>query len=214
MIEIDNISKVYRKGSESFTALDNVSIKILKGEFVVVNGSSGAGKSTLLNAAGGLIKPDSGSVRFYGNDIYNQPPRATDLYRKKHVGFMFQQFHLMPYLTVIENIRLACFDRSHFDMIDNYLEKCSLMPLRNKYPHELSVGEKQRAAFVRSIISNPEILLADEPTGNLDTDNSRILMSLVADYHKNGGTVILVSHDASASLYANRNVILKNGKII
>jgi len=214
MIEIDNISKVYRKGSESFTALDNVSIKILKGEFVVVNGSSGAGKSTLLNAAGGLIRPDSGSVRFHGNDIYKQSPRATDLYRKKHVGFMFQQFHLMPYLSVIENIRLACFERSHFDMIDNYLEKCSLMPLRNKYPHELSVGEKQRAAFVRSIISNPEILLADEPTGNLDTDNSRILMSLVADYHKNGGTVILVSHDASASLYANRNVILKNGKII
>jgi len=214
MIEIDNITKVYRKGSESFTALENVSITILKGEFVVINGSSGAGKSTLLNAAGGLIRPDSGSVRFYGNDIYKQRRRATDLYRKKHVGFMFQQFHLMPYLTVIENIRLACFDKSHFEMIDNYLAKCSLLPLRNKYPHELSVGEKQRAAFVRSIISNPEILLADEPTGNLDTENSRILMSLVADYHKNGGTVILVSHDTSASLYANRNVMLKNGKII
>jgi ABC-type lipoprotein export system ATPase subunit len=164
-----------------------------------------------LNAIGGLVKPDSGEVLFNSNDIYKQPSGATDEYRKKHVGFMFQQFHLMPYLTVLENIKLACYRKEHLLNIDMYLEKCSLVQLKNKFPDELSVGEKQRAAFIRAIISNPDILLADEPTGNLDPENSRILMLLVADFHKLGGTVILVSHDTLTSQYSNRSVILSKG---
>jgi ABC-type lipoprotein export system ATPase subunit len=213
MIEISNISKVYRKGIKEFVALQDVNLKIGKGEFVSVSGASGAGKSTLLNAIGGLIMPDSGSVLFEGKNIYSQSSGATEEYRKKHVGFMFQQFHLMPYLTVFENIKLACYEKEQLVNIDNYLEKCSLSPLKNKYPDELSVGEKQRTAFVRAIITNPGILLADEPTGNLDPENSRILMSLVEDHHKSGGTVILVSHDPLTAKYANRSIILEKGKL-
>lgn len=213
MIDINKITKVYRKGTEEFIALQDVSIKIEKGEFIAVQGSSGAGKSTLLNIVGGLILPDSGSVLFNGHNIYSQSATATNAYRKKNVGFMFQQFHLMPYLTVLENIKLACFEKEQLHNIESFIDKCSLSSLKNKYPDELSVGEKQRTAFVRAIITNPEILLADEPTGNLDPENSRILMSLVEDHHKNGGTVILVSHDTLTAQYANRSIILEKGKL-
>jgi putative ABC transport system ATP-binding protein len=214
MIEISNISKVYRKGTEEFVALQDVSLKIEKGEFIAVSGASGAGKSTLLNVIGGLIRPESGTIKFNGKNVYAQSIRDTDDYRKKNVGFMFQQFHLMPYLTVLENIKLACYDKDQLHNIERFLEKCSLSRLKNKYPDELSVGEKQRTAFVRAIITNPEILLADEPTGNLDPENSRILMSLVEDHHKNGGTVILVSHDPLTAQYANRSIALAKGKLI
>ena len=213
MLEINNISKKYRKGSEEFIALDNLSIKIEKGDYLAVTGASGAGKSTLLHAIGGLIHPDSGEVLYNGRDIYKQNSKVTDEYRKKHVGFMFQQFHLMPYLTVLDNIKLACYEKQLIDSINNYLERCSLSGLKNKYPSELSVGEKQRTAFIRAIISNPDLLLADEPTGNLDPGNSSILMSLVKDYHKNGGTVVLVSHDPIVAKYANRSITLEKGRI-
>lgn len=214
MLEINNISKIYKKGSEEFVALDNVSISIKKGDYLSVNGSSGAGKSTLLNIIGGLIHPDSGEVLFNGEDIYRKNTKMTDEYRKKHIGFMFQQFHLMPYLTVLENIKLATFSKQHLKVINDYIVKCSLSGLINKYPSELSVGEKQRAAFIRAIVSDPDILLADEPTGNLDPGNSDILMSLVEDYHKNGGTVILVSHEPSITRYSNLNIMLDKGRIV
>jgi len=210
MLEIKNISKKYRKGSEEFVALDNVSIHIKKGDYLSVNGSSGAGKSTLLNIIGGLIHPDSGEVLYNGVDIYRKNNKMTDEYRKKHIGFMFQQFHLMPYLTVLENIKLATYSKQHLNVVHDYIGKCSLTGLINKYPSELSVGEKQRAAFIRAIVSDPDVLLADEPTGNLDPDNSTVLMSLVEDYHKKGGTVILVSHEPSITRYSNMKIKLEN----
>ena len=213
MLEINNISKRYKKGSEEFTALEKVSLVIEKGDYMAVTGASGAGKSTFLNVIGGLIHPDEGEILFNGRDIYNQKSNMTDEYRKKHVGFMFQQFHLMPYLTVLDNIRLACYEKLQLETINNYIGKCSLTGLKNKYPSELSVGEKQRTAFIRAIISNPDILLADEPTGNLDPANSSILMSLVEDFHKSGGTVVLVSHDPIAAKYANRCITLDKGRI-
>jgi ABC-type lipoprotein export system ATPase subunit len=214
MVEIKSISKRYIKGSVEFTVLDNVSFKIEKGDYLAVTGVSGAGKSTLLNAIGGLIHPDSGEVFYNGRDIYKQKIKFIDEYRKKHVGFMFQQFHLMPYLTVLDNIKLACYQKQLLDSIQNYLEKCSLASLKNKFPSELSVGEKQRTAFIRAIISNPDLLLADEPTGNLDPSNRTILMSLIEDYQKNGGTVLLVSHDPLAAKYANKRIILEKGRIV
>jgi putative ABC transport system ATP-binding protein len=214
MLEINNITKRYKKGIEEFTALDNVSFIIEKGDYVAVTGASGAGKSTLLNAIGGLIHPDSGEIFYNGREIYQQKSKPTDEYRKKHIGFMFQQFNLMPYLTVLDNIRLACYEKKQFESIDKYLDRCSIKGLKNKYPSELSVGEKQRTAFIRAIISNPEILLADEPTGNLDPTNSSILMSLVETYNNDGGTVILVSHDPLAAKNANRRIELEKGKIL
>jgi putative ABC transport system ATP-binding protein len=213
MIEVKNVTKRYRKGKEEFIALDDINIRIDKGDYCSLNGASGAGKSTLLYTIGGLIHPDEGSVLYNTEDIYSRGNGFLDNYRKRKVGFMFQQFHLMPWLTVSENIRLGCTDKERIGLTDSYLEKCELLAQKNKYPSGLSVGEKQRAAFIRAIISDPEILLADEPTGNLDPANSKILMSLIADYHSKGGTVILVSHNPDAAGHARKRFILEKGKI-
>jgi len=195
MLELKNISKRYGTGQEVFTALADVSFTIGKGEYVVVSGPSGAGKSTLLYTIAGMVTPDSGMVFYKGENIHEQGKGYLNKLRKMELGFMFQQFHLMPYLNVTENIMLACSDRDQQKRIEYYLEKCSLKDLEKKYPSELSVGEKQRTAFIRAIINDPVLLLADEPTGNLDPVNSKMLMSLVKDYHLKGGTVIIVSHD-------------------
>jgi len=224
MLKVKGITKTYTKNGSSFTALDDVSLNVVKGEFVAIVGPSGSGKSTFLHTVGGLIRPDAGQIFYKGKDIYALNNREANRYRGKSVGFVFQQFHLMPYLTVYENVKMAdteTADNKTADKktaikkdIEGFLKKCSLLPLRNKYPSELSVGEKQRTAFVRAIISKPEILLADEPTGNLDPENSRILMSLIADFHKNGGTVLLVTHQSETSKYASREITLHSGKIL
>jgi len=213
MIDIKHISKTFKRGAEEYKALMDVSLKINKGDYISVSGSSGSGKSTLLNVIGGLIRPDSGEVIYLGESIYEQSGRFLDLYRKRDVGFIFQQFHLMPYLTVVENIGLSCYQLSHTETIHDYLEKCSLVNIKDKYPSDLSVGEKQRTAFIRAIISNPELLLADEPTGNLDPQNSEILMNLIEEFHKQGGTVVLVSHDPAATRYSNLNIEIGQGRI-
>jgi len=213
MIDIKHISKTFKRGSKEYKALVDVALKINKGDYISVSGASGSGKSTLLNVIGGLIRPDSGEVIYKGESIYDQSGRFLDLYRKRDVGFIFQQFHLMPYLTVVENIELSCNQKPHRDAIDNYLEKCSLVNIKDKYPSDLSVGEKQRTAFIRAIISNPELLLADEPTGNLDPQNSEILMTLIEEFHKEGGTVVLVSHDPAATEYSNLNIEIGHGII-
>jgi ABC-type lipoprotein export system ATPase subunit len=213
MIDIKHISKTFKRAGEEYKALVDVSLKINKGDYVSVSGPSGSGKSTLLNVIGGLIRPDSGEVIYKGESIYDQSGRFLDLYRKRDVGFMFQQFHLMPYLKVIENIGLSCYQLSHTDAINDYLEKCLLANIKDKYPSDLSVGEKQRTAFIRAIISDPDLLLADEPTGNLDPQNSEILMSLIEEFHQKGGTVVLVSHDPAASKYSNLNIRIGQGRI-
>lgn len=214
MIDIQNITKRYNKGSHTFTALDNVTFSIKRGGFCAVIGASGSGKSTLLHTIGGLIHPDEGKVLYEGKDIYSLPVRESVLYRRKNVGFVFQQFHLVPYLTVLENIKLAVKVKENRELISMYIEKCSLAGLENKYPSELSVGEKQRTAFIRAIIGKPELLLADEPTGNLDPHNSKILLNLIEEYHKEGGTVLLVSHDPLASEYSDTKISIGKGRII
>ena len=214
MLKAKNITKTYTKNGSSFTALDDVSLNLAEGEFAAIVGPSGSGKSTLLHTVGGLIRPNAGQILFREKDVYAMGNKDADLYRSKSVGFVFQQFHLMPYLTVYENIKMADKETADKKDIERFLEKCSLLPLRNKYPSELSVGEKQRTAFVRAIISKPEILLADEPTGNLDPENSQILMSLIADFHKNGSTVLLVTHQSETSKYASRLITLHSGKLI
>lgn len=213
MIELNNISKKYSRGGMEFIALQDISLKINQGDYIVITGASGAGKSTLLNTIGGLIKPDSGEVLFDGKDLYRNGGAELAAYRKMNVGFMFQQFHLMPYLTVYENIRLACYDEKYLADIDSYLDRCLLADLKNKYPSELSVGEKQRTAFIRAIITRPGILLADEPTGNLDPVNSSILFTLIDEYNKKGGTVVVVTHDTVPSKNSNWNVLLERGRI-
>lgn len=215
MLELNNISKIYTKGGEKFPALEHVSLKVDEGEFIAVVGPSGSGKSTLLHVIGGLNLPDTGQVLYRGNDVYKMKAKEVNQYRRRKIGFVFQQFHLIPYLTVLENIKVADVGSGNQQkIIEDFLERCSLSALRNKYPSELSVGEKQRTAFIRAIISNPEILLADEPTGNLDPENTHILMSLIHEFYKNGGTVLMVSHDSEASHYATRSISLHSGKIV
>jgi len=214
MIEINNIIKRYSKGNDIFTALDNISLNIKKGDYCAVIGPSGAGKSTLLFIIGGLIHPDSGTLLYNGNDIYKQSRKDLDLFRRRHLGFMFQQFHLMPYLTVLENIKLACYEKKQIDNIGYFLKEFSMNDIQNKYPSELSTGEKQRTAFIRAIISKPVLLLADEPTGNLDPGNSEIILSHLKDYHKNNGTIILVTHNPEFSYYSNMIIKLDKGRIM
>lgn len=213
MLKINNVSKIYVKGKDKFTALQDVSLEVEKSDFLAVVGPSGSGKSTLLHVVGGLIQPDSGQVLFRGNDVYKMNSKEANRYRTKNVGFVFQQFHLIPYLTVYENIKIAETESERKNgKIEALLEKCALLPLKNKYPSELSVGEKQRTAFVRAIISEPEILLADEPTGNLDPENSRILMTLIKEFNEDGGTVLLVSHEPETTNYATKIITLRSGK--
>ncbi len=214
MLEINNITKTYTKNGNSFIALKDVTFRVEKGEFVAIVGPSGSGKSTLLHTIGGLNRPESGQVLYQGRDVYAMDSTQANYYRKKSVGFVFQQFHLLPYLTVYENIKMADGNTANKKYIDDYLEKCSLTLLRNKYPSELSVGEKQRSAFIRAIVSMPDILLADEPTGNLDPENSKILMSLIEDFNKKGGTVLLVSHQSETSIYATQKINLLSGKLL
>lgn len=213
MLELKNITKKYRKGEEIFTVLEDVSFVLGKGEFLSVTGPSGSGKSTLLNIIGGLIHPDAGTVLFEGADVYESSEKQLSRYRKENIGFVFQQFHLMPYLTLYQNIKLACHKPSQCLQIETLIKKCSLSSLKNKFPSELSVGERQRAAFIRAIISEPVLLLADEPTGNLDPDNSTVLMSLIQEFNSNGGSVIIVSHDPGTAKLANRHISLHSGRV-
>ena len=215
MLEINSITKKYKKNQTVFTALEDVTFKVEKGEFVSIVGPSGSGKSTLLHTIGGLVRPDSGQVLFRGKDVYALNRLDSGLFRQKHVGFVFQQFHLMPYLTVYENIKLVCTDHSKKQSIEIYLDKCSLLPLKDKFPSELSVGEKQRTAFIRAIITQPDILLADEPTGNLDPYNTYEVMFLLEKINKAGATVILLTHDREVVNKLDKRVItLVNGRII
>ncbi len=214
MIEVKNISKIYLNHGKPFKALDNISLTIGQGDYLTVTGPSGSGKSTLLYALGGLVRPDSGSVNYRGNNIYSLSSGEKNRYRRLKTGFVFQQFHLVPYLTVLDNIRMACHEERHFDRIDSLLEECDLAGLKFKYPSSLSVGEKQRAAFIRAIVSEPEILLADEPTGNLDGNNSVILMEMIQKYHSGGGTVVVVSHNPGMRNHASGLVSLEKGRIV
>ncbi len=215
MLEIINITKKYKKDEHTFTALDEVSFIVDKNDFIVVTGHSGSGKSTLLHTIGGLIYPDSGQILFDAKNIYSFNSQELERYRRRNVGFVFQQFHLLPYLTVLENIEIVCPKPVNRSEIKRYMEKCSILPLENKYPSELSVGEKQRTAFIRAIITSPDILLADEPTGNLDPVNSEVIMSLTWEFYKSGKAVILVSHNPGTAVnFATRSIRLKEGRIV
>jgi len=214
MIEIKEITKVYSRNGQEFKALDQVSMVIREGDYLAISGRSGAGKSTLLYAIAGLIRPDSGAVLFNGRDLNSLSASDKEHYRSRHIGFVFQQFHLMPWLNVYDNIRLGCNNREQTGEIGGYLEKCDLADLRKKYPSELSVGEKQRTAFIRAIISKPALLLADEPTGNLDAENSAILMELIAGFNRDGGTVVVVSHHPETGKYARQSVVIEKGRFI
>lgn len=220
MFEIKEVTKLYEIGDSQVHSLDSVSLKIEKGEFVSVIGPSGSGKSTLLYTMGGLLTPTKGEVMIDGIPIYQLKNKERAEFRRENVGFIFQTFELLPYLTALENVMLPL----HLDGISSTdqekwaveaLDKVGLGKRANHKPCELSGGEQQRVAVARGIVNNPSILLADEPTGNLDQKTGNEIMGLLCDLHKKEGlTLVFVTHDPEKAKLAGRVVEMLDGHIV
>jgi len=213
MIEIKDLSKVYISKGEEVKALDHVSLNIKNGEFIVIRGASGSGKTTLLLMIGAMLKPSSGKLLFDEQDIYNLSATERNQFRASKVGFVFQMFHLLPYLTLLENVNVMSLGQKNAEA-EKMLVDLGLGDRMHHKPNALSAGEKQRAAVARALINHPKIILADEPTGNLDPENAEEVLKSFVQFHKNGGTVIVVTHGKEADKYADRIISLKNGKIV
>ena len=217
MIELAGVTKEFTTGQRTVVALDSVSLKIEKGEFVAVRGHSGCGKSTLLSLVGGLAVPTSGSVSVGGEVISEMSASLRAFYRASKIGFVFQMFHLLPYLNVRDNVLVAATDSQSDDVraqADKLLKRFQLQDRYEHLPGQLSTGERQRVAMARAMLNQPTVLLADEPTGNLDKENATEVLGLLEDFHKDGGTVLLVTHDEFAAGHASRSIELDAGKLV
>jgi ABC-type lipoprotein export system ATPase subunit len=219
-ISVQSVSRHYQMGATIVRALDNVSLAAGTGEFVALLGSSGSGKSTLLNLIGGLDRPTTGSVTVMGRDLAKLASGELAAYRRNSVGMMFQAFNLVPTMTLAENVelpmRFAEVERSdRARRVGAALERVGLSDRAHHRPSELSGGEQQRGSIARALVNRPALLLADEPTGNLDSHTGAEIMGLVRDLNKEGMTVVLVTHEhALADRYAGRQVFLSDGKIV
>jgi len=217
MISVRTVSKTYRRGVDVIDALIRVSMDVADGQFVVVRGPSGCGKTTLLLAAGALLMPDEGTVILAGQDPYALTNEQRAALRARTVGFVFQQFHLVPYLTVAENVltaSLATAQPGSRTRCDELLERFNMSGRRDHLPGELSTGEKQRTALARALLNGPKILLADEPTGNLDEVNEQIVLETFKAFAADGGAVLMVTHDPHWETYADRTIHLKDGQVV
>lgn len=217
LIEINKVSKVYGAGSTEFYALKEVSFTAEEGEFVAILGPSGSGKSTLLNILGGLDKPTSGTVKMNGMDLSNGNENKMADYRRKEIGFVFQSYNLIPTLNVKENILLPMLlDHRKPDeaYVEELLSLLGILEKKNDYVHQLSGGQQQRVAIARALANKPHIILADEPTGNLDSDTSLDVMNLLITsakkYHQ---TVLMITHNADLATLANRIIRIESGRI-
>jgi len=224
IIRIENVYKAYGSEDTLVKALDNVSLSVNKGEFVAIVGSSGSGKSTLLHILGGVDSPDSGKIFIQGEDISQYTEDELALFRRRKVGLVYQFYNLIPNLSIEKNISLPLildkpliFNKQKIDKdkLMNLAEKLGIKNKLNSFPHELSGGQQQRAAIARSLIYSPTLLLADEPTGNLDRKNTDEIMSLLQYAHKTyNQTILMVTHDERLALSASRIVELSDGKIV
>lgn len=217
MIQFEGVHKHYTTAHGEVRALDGVSLVIDDGDYVAVQGHSGSGKSTLLALAGGLALPTKGKVTVAGEEISAMPSAARARFRADHVGFVFQMFHLLPYLNIVENVRIAARDphspQSRQDA-EALLDRFGLHERRTHRPAQLSAGERQRVAMARALLNGPKLLLADEPTGNLDPENAAIVLDAIDGFHAEGGTVLLVTHHAEAAERAARIMSLSNGQVV
>ena len=218
MIEIENISKSYSRGQTGVvTALKEASFTIAPGEFVIVRGASGSGKSTLLNILGCLDRPTSGRYRLDGEDVSGLNDKQLSRVRNAKIGFIFQSFNLLPRTTAIENIEVpmvygdGCVDRKKAQAS---LERVGLGNRENHFAAELSGGEQQRVAIARALINNPALILADEPTGNLDVAAGEEVMRLLQALNREGRTILLVTHDNTIAACASREIVLRDGAIV
>ncbi|HNQ12528.1 MAG TPA: ABC transporter ATP-binding protein [Bacteroidia bacterium] len=218
MIQTQNLSKIYESGDLQTRALHSVNLQIPDGEFVAIMGPSGSGKSTLLNILGMLDKPNKGAYIFKGVDVsdFSEKQRAT--MRKKHIGFIFQNFNLIEELTVFENIELPLLylgtsSTQRNELVNQMLAHLNLQHRKSHFPHQLSGGQQQRTAVARALVTNPDIILADEPTGNLDTRNGEEVMRLLTRLNVNGTTIVMVTHSAEHAQHANKVIRMLDGNI-
>ncbi|MBC8053505.1 MAG: ABC transporter ATP-binding protein [Sphingobacteriaceae bacterium] len=219
MIKITNLEKVYRTEDIETVALNKLSFEVKEGEFVAIMGPSGCGKSTLLNILGLLDDPDGGSFIFNGTEIakYNERKRAE--LRKRNIGFVFQSFNLIDELTVFENVELPLIylnvkASERKEKVEAVLEKMQIMHRRNHFPQQLSGGQQQRVAVARAVVNNPKLILADEPTGNLDSTNGNEVMQLLTDLNEQGTTIIMVTHSEHDARYSHRIIRLLDGQVV
>lgn len=219
MIKVNALEKIYRTDEVETIALNNISFEVKEGEFISMMGPSGCGKSTLLNIIGLLDDLDNGSYLFDGTEVsrYNEHKRA-DL-RKHTIGFVFQSFNLIDELTVFENVELPLL-YAHWtaterkQMVDEVLDKVQIAHRRNHYPQQLSGGQQQRVAVARAVVSNPKLILADEPTGNLDSRNGIEVMELLSSLNEKGTTIIMVTHSEHDARYTHRIINMLDGQIV
>ena len=218
MIQVESVTRVYPGPGGEVRALDGISLRVEDGEFVAVKGPSGSGKSTLLLAIGGMVRPTTGRVVVDGTDIYALVAGERARFRAEQIGFVFQVFHLVPYLSVLDNVLVPTLARRGGDdrraAALALLERFGLSHRLDHRPAELSIGERQRVAMARALLNRPRILLADEPTGNLDPNNATEVMNYLGEFHREGGTLILVTHEDLAAKYAGRTVRIHDGQLL
>ncbi len=217
VLKIENLSKYYGEGENQVKALDNVSFSVPKGQFVAIVGPSGSGKSTLLHILGGVDKPSAGKVYLDGQDVYSQNEEQLAIFRRRQVGLIYQFYNLIPVLNVKENITLPLLldgKKIEHRYLDELIDLLSLKGREKHLPNELAGGQQQRVSIGRALINNPAVILADEPTGNLDSKNSLDIVALLKLSNKKyGQTLIVITHDESIALQADRIIIINDGKI-
>ena len=218
ILRVENLTKIYGKDKNQVIAVNNVSFSVEKGEFVAVVGSSGSGKSTLLHLIGGVDRPTSGRVFIEGKDIYDLTDDELAIFRRRHIGLIYQFYNLIPILNVAENISLPCeLDgrRVSKNKLNELLQVLDLQDRKDHLPNELSGGQQQRVAIGRSLINNPAIVLADEPTGNLDSKTSDDIVNLLRESNKKyDQTMIMITHNLELAAKADRIIKIEDGKIV
>jgi putative ABC transport system ATP-binding protein len=215
VIALNHVTREYAGHAGVVRALDDATFSIVAGEWVAITGPSGSGKSTLVNLIGCLDRPTGGELKIDNVDVTTMSAAEMDRFRADKIGFVFQQFHLIPYLSALENVMLAQYFHSMTDENEARaaLERVGLAPRAEHLPSELSGGEQQRVCIARALINDPPILLADEPTGNLDAANQAIVAELLQDLHENGHTIVMVTHDPEMAGLAQRKIALSHGKV-
>jgi putative ABC transport system ATP-binding protein len=219
IIDTENVTKIYRTDEVETTALDKINLQLDQGQFVSIMGPSGCGKSTLLHVLGLIDDLSDGTYRFMGEDVSNYSERKRSVIRKKNIGFVFQSFNLIDELTVYENIELPLiYDKTpapeRKTRVEAVLEKMDITARRNHFPRQLSGGQQQRAAVARAIINQPALILADEPTGNLDSEHGAEVMKMLVKLNEEGTTILMVTHSMENAAYSGKVIQLYDGRIV